>query len=475
MSVEHTHDDCGCCGRRGFIGAMGVAAGTIAFGAAAIGADSAKPEPRKPVTIRAAFIYPPSSKLQGNWWSWPGIDFDAEGRQKQYTAALAPIAKKIGVSLLIDPKPVSTGGQLAAFIKQANDTKPDGLLLIPFQHGHFAHADRIIKETKLPTIIYSCLGVKHGPVTGYLKPGVHLIQSLDNIGAVEFGLRMIQTKRRMAESRILSFIKADEPREGTVPTLGTTVRVIPLTHFVAEYKNTTATAEVKALAAAFRKSSGKVREPNAQAIINAARVHTVLRKIIAAEGADAVMMDCLRSGELMPCMSFMTLRDEGIPAGCENDLAATLTLMLVQQLFDRPGFQHNPAFETEANNYFASHCTCASKLFGTGAPPEPHELRNFAHTNDDTCVPQVFWRPGEAVTMAHYLPGKAPSMLVYSGNVVKSHAMPPVGGCRTNVEITINELDEATGVKGHHNILFYGDYARRLRQYARFTGVKVVV
>ena len=177
----------------------------------------------------------------------------------------------------------------------------------------------------------------------------------------------------------------------------------------------------------------------------------------------------------MPCMSFMSLRDEGIAAGCQNDLNATLTLMLVQHLFDRPGFSQNYCLETEKNHYFGSHCTCASKLFGTTKPAEPYLLRDYAHTNDPTCCPQVLWREGEAVTMAMYLTGQRPQMLVYSGNVVKSYDMPPVGGCRTNVEITINEVNDICDVKPvHHQAIFYGDYAKRLRSFCQLYGIEVV-
>ena len=66
-------------------------------------------------------------------------------------------------------------------------------------------------------------------------------------------------------------------------------------------------------------------------------------------------------------------------------------------------------------------------------------------------------------------------MVVYSGEVVKSYAMPPVGGCRTNVEITINELPRAVDVKGHHDVLFYGDYARELRTFCRIYGIEATV
>ncbi len=477
--MEHEHSEDGlCCCRRDFLATMGVAAGTIALASvrssAAEAAEETPANKKTPATVRGAFIYPPSRSLKGKWWSWPGNDFNAEGRQKQYTARLRQIEKKLPMRIGMDDQPLNSGASVAKFINDVKQSKPDGLLLIPFKHSHFAQMDRILKEVKIPTVIFSCLGVKHGSISRYKRPGIYMIQSLDNLDAVEYGMRMIRTKRQMLESRIISIAGSREPREAAVPHLGTKVRVIPLKRFTEEYQRTEVTDAVKKLAQSFRDNAKKVLEPAKGEILAAARVHFALKRILQVEKGDAVTMDCLRRGELQPCMSFMTLRDEGIAAGCENDLSATLTLMLVQHLFDRPGFQHNPAFETEANHYFASHCTSASKLLGTAGPQQPHLLRSFAHTNDPTCVPQVLWREGEDVTMAHYEPGKAPVMYVYSGKVVKSHSMPPVGGCRTNVEITINELEDACDVKGHHNVLFYGDYARRLHRFAQLYGIKVV-
>ena len=55
-------------------------------------AESGAPPPaeKPPAVVRAVFVYPPSKTFADDpdgWWSWPGNDFDAEGRQKQYTAA----------------------------------------------------------------------------------------------------------------------------------------------------------------------------------------------------------------------------------------------------------------------------------------------------------------------------------------------------------------------------------------------------
>jgi len=478
--MQHEHPEetsgCGCC-RRDFLTAVGAAAGGLTLSYTALSAaeqagKSAAPK-KDPATVRTAFIYPPSQRLHGKWWSWPGNDFDAEGRQAEYTRQVKQIAQELGIRISVDRAPLDSPAAAARFVGEVKQSDLDGLLLIPFHNPSFRLLDQILKEVKIPAVVFSCLGVKHGSVKGYKRPGVHLIQSLDNLEAVGYGMRMIKTVKLMRQSRIIS-VAGSTPKQAAVPGWGTQVRVVPIKRYVAEFDRVAVTEEVKALARTFRKNALKILEPAEPEIIAAARAHFANKRLLAAEGGDAIMMDCLRRGKLMPCMSFMTLRDEGIAAGCENDLSATLTLMLVQHLFDRPGFQHNPCFETEKNHYFASHCTSASKLLGTGGPQEPHLLRSFAHTNDPTCVPQVLWREGQDVTMAHYEPGEKPRMLVYSGKVVKSYAMPPVGGCRTNVEITVNELDDVCDVKGHHNVIFYGNHARRLRQFARFCGISAV-
>ena len=100
-------------------------------------------------------------------------------------------------------------------------------------------------------------------------------------------------------------------------------------------------------------------------------------------------------------------------------------------------------------------------------------LRRFAHTNEGSCALQVFWTPGAAVTMVHYYPGKEPTLDIYSGRVVQSHPMPPAAGCTTNVEIEITDRPDACMVRGHHNVLFCGDFARQFRLFAQLYKIKL--
>jgi hypothetical protein len=472
---EPAGDEMGGMERRGFLRSAGAAGCGLLLGAdellTAFAAEGSTRQ-KEPARVRCAFLYPPSETLEGQWWSWPGNDFDAEGRQQQYTEALRGIERDLGMRIRVDDEPLDSAESVTRFIDEVNRSRLDGLLLVPFKASHFAQTDQIIRATDVPTIIFTCLGVKHGSIAKYFTKGCHVIVSLDNFDALRYAMRMVATARWMAQARILSIAGQEARADTALPHLGTVVRGVSIGRFVEEVEGTPVGKDVRALARAFKRNARRVCEPRDPEIVTAARVHFALKRLIDAEEADAVTMDCLRRGKYQPCMSFMTLRDAGTAAGCENDIPATLTLMLVQQLFGRPGFQHNPAFETEANHYFASHCTCPSKLLGPEGPISPYLLRNYAHTNDPTCVPQVLWRPGEAVTMARYVPGDAPAMLAYSGTVVKSYAMPPVGGCRTNVEITINELPRAADVKGHHDVLFYGDYARELRTFCRIYGIE---
>ena len=483
MNTKHNHQSGCCCDRRGFISAMGASVSALAFQSVLANSDTPQKQEKESAVIIGAFLYPPSDTLRkpGAWWSWPGNDFDAEGRQKEYMKELRAIEKRLNIRLdIIDP-PLYDENGADKFINQVKQSKPDAILLIPFFNWCFNLLDRIIDaanpedDPAIPSIVFSCLGVHHGSILKYQCKNIHFIQSLDNLDAIGYGLNMIRTRKIMANSRIISVAGAVDRKEAVVPFWGTKVRRVSLKRFEEEVNNTDITSDVKKLAHSYQTNAKKILEPDQPEILQAAKVHFANKRILQSEQGDAIMMDCLRRGEMMPCMSFMTLRDEGIAAGCENDLGPTLTLMLAQYLFDRPGFQHNPCFETESNHYFASHCTSGSKLHGTDQPAEPFLLRNYGHTNDPTCCPQVLFSEGKDVTMAHCIPTEKPQMLLYSGTVVKSYEMPPVGGCRTNVEITINELDNVCEVKGHHNVLFYGNYTKQMKQFARLYGIEIVI
>ena len=465
---------CGC-SRRDFLAGAGIAAGTLAVGpplSYAGGAGAAPPRKKTGAVVRAAFLYPPSKTFADNpngWWSWPGNDFDAEGRQKQYTAALRQIEKKLGMRIVTEDRPIAGSKDVQRLAGQIQADRPDGLLLVMFYNNSLKDADALLKVAEkegIPTVFYIGLGVKHGPVAHYRRPGVYFIQSLDNLEAIESGLRMINVRKLLGQSLILSISEVKQPQDRREPFLGVTVRLVPFSRYAEAFGKALIDADARRWIARFTDQAKENRGVTPQALENAARAHLALKKLLAEEKADGVAMNCLRRGSLKPCISFSALNSELIPAACENDLRAAYTQLLGQLLIGRPGFQHNPCYETEKDHYYASHCTCPTRVYGPTGRDLPFLLRRFAHTNEGSCAIQVFWKEGDPVTMVRYYPGKDPALDVYGGRVARSHPMPPAGGCTTNVEVEITDRAEACRVRGHHNLLFVGDFARKFRLFA---------
>jgi len=462
--------------RRRFLAAMGGTYGALAVPWLAVNAAEsvrATSHGKQGATVRAVFLYPPSTTFSEDpdgWWSWPGNEFDAEGRQKSYTAKLKEIEKRLGMKIVTQNRSVAGHPDVGKLIREIETTCPDGLLLIMFYNRSLPQADLLLEAAQkldIPVVFFIGLGVKHGSVSHYRRPGVYFIQSLDNLKAIEYGMRMINTRKHLKQSLLLSITEADKPREGIEKFFGIKVRVIPFRRYANLFHQVEINKPVQDLMKKITQKAKEIRGLNQESLKNALWAHLALKELLRIEKADGLTMNCLRRGMLKPCLSFSILNSGLIPVACENDLPAAYTQLLGQLLIGRPGFQHNPCYETELNHYYASHCTCATKMYGPEGPELDYLLRRFAHTNEGSCAIQTFWNSGDPVTMIKYYPGDKPALDVYAGRVVKSHQMPPAAGCATNVEIEITDRPDACMVKGHHNLLFCGDFARQFRLFAQ--------
>ncbi|MBM4083660.1 MAG: hypothetical protein FJ272_02635, partial [Planctomycetes bacterium] len=223
---------------------LGAGTGTLLFPPWLWGAGEspkALPTKKQGAKVRAAFLYPPSktfaSKPDG-WWSWPGNEFDAEGRQKKFVAALREMEQRLDMKIAVDPEPIANADAAQRLASEMQSERPDGLLLVMFYNGSLAIADLLLKaaeEAGIPAIFYIGLGVKHGSVAQYRRPGLYFIQSLDNLDAIECGLRMVNTKKRLSQTCLLSITEAQETREVVEAFFGITVRVIPFARYAEEF------------------------------------------------------------------------------------------------------------------------------------------------------------------------------------------------------------------------------------------------
>jgi len=482
--MRKVSSDQACCCRREFLQTAGTAAGALAFlsaGTVVAGESGpAGPRVKKTPTVLGAFIYNPTEQLKKKgYWSWPGSSFDPEGHQRAYAPKVDHLARQLNMQIRMEPKPLDTGQAVSRFVDQVKRTQPDGLLLFLFKKWLNNYAERIVKETGIPAVVSTPLGtLLLGSIRGWQhRNGVHLINADQDFGAVEDGMRMIRTARWMKDARLIN-LRGKQTQQAEVPSLGTQVRTVPLARFVEAFRDVGTSPDVKRLALAYQSQAQEIVEPSPEDIRDAARTYFALKRILKDEHGDALMMQCLGGlkkphKHVPPCMGFMSLHNEGIVAGCQADLEPTLTMMLGYQLLGQPGFMHNPSWNTVTNHYFGAHCTAPSKMNGPDTEAQPYILRSHNEAGWG-CVPQVLFPAGQPVTMAHYFPKKEPQMSIYGGQVVRCYPKLP-GGCRTNFEMEIDGVEDASQlVSAGHQVIFFGNHGRRLEAFCKLYGIKVI-
>ncbi|MBD3176645.1 MAG: hypothetical protein GF320_15805 [Armatimonadia bacterium] len=482
MARDCSHHSCSCCGlsRRGFLAGMAMMAGAGILadrGRAAIPGDLGDTidisslRPDAPTKVMMGVLrYPPPY-----WLGWPGTSYDVEGHRDEYTAQIRKASAEMGVHLKAEREALESDAAVAAFLEKAEREKPDAILVM-LQHLGVWHWAQRVADAGWPTIIFSPIGTSF---TGHVleisrQPGVHVVSSLE-VEAVEQALRMVRTRRQLEETRLL-VIAGTQRHEKALPGLGTKVRYIPRRTFRDTFERMPETTETRHVADALADPAQRVVEPDRADMLNMARTYTTAKRVLAEEQANGLSMDCLgmvgaRVVPTPPCGAWTLLQDRGITAGCEADLFGAISLMFTSHLLNRPGFMNDPVAETHKNRLIVAHCTAGTRLNGFDRPHTPYILRS--HSESDLGVStQVLWPPGEKCTLIRFTdPGR---VIVDTGTIEENVMTPPAGGCRTSVEVTMDDIEDCRDVMGFHQVVSLGDHKRTVEAYAQLYGLEVV-
>jgi len=118
-----------------------------------------------------------------------------------------------------------------------------------------------------------------------------------------------------------------------------------------------------------------------------------------------------------------------------------------------------------------AHCSCPTKLDGFNKPAEPLILRSHSESNTGVS-PQVLWRIGQKATIMKFEgPG---TIILGTGKVVGNIDTPPSGGCRTSVELELDDMADSRDTKGFHQLFIYGNLEPGFKAYCQLAGIKVV-
>jgi hypothetical protein len=480
-ALHHCH---GCLSRRRCLQLISTAAAGLTFSGNLLKAlgqtdkpapdvvDPTKLRPNPKIRLDAAILQKP----RPYWLGWPGTAYNLDQHQTTYRSQLRQSCQNLGIDLHEEDKPVENDDGLTTLLNGVKSRRPDALLVI-LQHIYcWDWANRLGKETGVPLIVFSPVGMAftqqvHGPAR---RTGTYVVSSLE-WPAVEDGLRMIRAKRLFEETRVL-WIRSKERNETVLDRLGTKVRAIPRDTFNKLFDQMPANEEVKDIASTFRKGAQRVVEPAWEDSLNSARAYTTAKRLLADEQANALSMDCLGmvGAKLVPtppCGAWTILQDQGITAGCEADLHGATSMMLTSYLLNRPGYMNDPVPETAKNLLIAAHCTSGTRLNGFDKPPAPYILRSHSESDIGVAV-QVLWPVGEKVTLVKFQ--NPHELIVDTGTVVSNVDTPPAGGCRTSVELRMDDIEDCREVQGFHQVVTLGNHRPILEGFCQLYGIKVI-
>jgi hypothetical protein len=467
-------------GRRSFLATAGAAIAAAPLGLscstpALRSGDPVRPagpgRSRKP-KVSVVFIRPEKPVVV----SWPGGNCDTDAQQTLFAGTLREAAGNLDVELQVREKPMIEAAEVGAWIEGLRAAPPDGLIVCAMElFGGWDQVSRILAgRGTVPSIVYSNLSGFTGNFQGVgTVPGTYLAATQD-VGWLCAGLRMLAAIARLRATRIL-LLAGDTAQDVPAEGLGATFHVVPRSRFEAEYEKVGETEEARAIAEAYGRDARKVVEPDRADLAAAARNYLVCRRLLEAEGCDALSIDCL--GWKNPvCIAFSKLLDEGCPAGCEADRHAVLGQVISTLVLGRPGFIQDPSPNTVNNTLIGSHCTSPTRLEGYESDYRaPYMIRDY-HTRTGAAI-QVLWPEGKDVTVIDL--GAPDRLALGTGRVRSNIPQPPSGCCRTAVEIEIDGVTDSRdrvdsrSAKGFHQVFILGNHGRALKAWCQLAGIAV--
>ena len=195
-----------------------------------------------------------------------------------------------------------------------------------------------------------------------------------------------------------------------------------------------------------------------QAIPGALGIYEALKAMVDAyqlQGFTLRCFDLLTAVKNTGCLALAKLNSEGYVAGCEGDVPAMLSMMIVRALLGVSGFQANPSnINPETGEMLFAHCTIPFDMV------EEYELDTHFESGIGVGI-RGFMKEG-AVTIFK-LSGDLSRYFVAEGTLVRNQAKPDL--CRTQQVIELSDKSQAAyfmkNPSGNHHIIMPG-YQRDL-------------
>lgn len=196
-----------------------------------------------------------------------------------------------------------------------------------------------------------------------------------------------------------------------------------------------------------------------EALPMANRIYGALRSIVDQyhlQGLTIRCFDLLTAVHNTGCIALARLNAKGIVAGCEGDVPAMLSMMIVQSLLGVSGFQANPAsINPETGEMLFAHCTIPFNMV------ERYELDTHFESGIGVGI-RGYMKEGPVTIFK--VSGDLSRCFIAEGELVRSQAKPDL--CRTQQVIQLTDKHQTkyflTRPIGNHHIILPGHHKELL-------------
>jgi L-fucose isomerase-like protein len=218
--------------------------------------------------------------------------------------------------------------------------------------------------------------------------------------------------------------------------------------------------------------------PPLEEIEKATQLYVAMQHFVEVHSAHAVSIVCgpwLAEGHPTPCVALMLFQERGIPAACQGDIDALLTMVLFKRVAGLASFMGGAV---KVGEYLGvSHCVLCRNLQGTDAGIQPYLISNY-HGRKASPTVWTDLPSGMPVTIARFTQNLE-SLLLTTGTTAPpaDDAQGSEGRCRNTLVVQVPDREHVLGaVKGvqNHYVVAYGDHAQGLTTLVEEKGILVV-
>ena len=202
---------------------------------------------------------------------------------------------------------------------------------------------------------------------------------------------------------------------------------------------------------------------DSKSIDGALKIYNGFKAIVNKYKFDGITIRCFDLLEIYKntgCLGLSLLNDEGIIAGCEGDIPALVSMVILHYLTDEPVFMANPSsIDINQNEIILAHCTLPLNM------PDEFYLKTHFESGLGVGIKGNI-KEGEATIFKLSRDGK--EYFVSGGEIIEN--LNSKNLCRTQIKFRMNERVKyfLQNSLGNHHLICKGDYSEIVKEFFKW-------